>query len=112
MGHEPPFEFPFLGVLRNRQEPERVGVLQQTAAALPVWAWESGAGPASTGHRSDRWGILRVSCPFLRPKQGARFTFHTGSKGYYGGSLTTESQNSSTDLTNPVNSSKPIGLIK
>src|SRR5271165_4609785 len=30
--------------------------------------------------KSDRWGILRVSYPFLRPKQGVRFTFHTGSK--------------------------------
>ena len=49
---------------------------RRTAAALPVWAWESGAGPASTGHRSDRWGILRSLIPFSTPKtRGRPFSF-------------------------------------
>ena len=42
---------------------------RRTAAALPVWAWKSGAGPASTGHRSDRRGIC-VSYPFYAQNKG------------------------------------------
>ena len=48
-----------------------------THCGRTVWLENQGPDKLRPGSGSDRWGILRPSsCPFLRPKQGVRFTCH------------------------------------